>query len=202
MFSLTSPRRGRVLLLFGLLTLGILFPSAHQAHAQTASQVYTQAVEALNRGDVDGARQKLQLALEIDPNFRPANALLTRMAAAQRRGGAAAGLSTRTLERTVIPVEFNETTLTSALEYIRQKVAEDSGGKLQINFAINLPPELANKRVTLKMDHVPVPEILRYIGVMAGVSFEKQPYAILVTPAADKPVVPSANPAPAGTPRT
>ena len=186
-------------LLFLLLTVGGTFATARSAHAQTASQVYTQAVETFNRGDVEGAKQKLQRALEVDPNFRPASALLARITAAQRPGVPGPGISAKTLDHTVVPVEFNNTTLTSALEIIRQKAAETSGGKLQINFAVNLPPELANKKVTLKMDHVPLSEVLRYVGEMAGVSFEKEQYAILVTPAVDKAAA-SANPAPVGTP--
>lgn len=176
------------------------FLAGGKVHAQTASQVYAQAVEALNNGDVEGAKKKLQLALEVDPQFRPASALLTRIAATQRQGGAAPGLPVKALARTVVPVEFNNTTLNSAIEYIRQKVAEDSGGKLQINFAINLPPELANKKITLKMDHVPVPEVLRYMGEMAGVKFEQQQYAIAVTPAGDNPAASSFTPSAVGKP--
>ena len=196
-FSL--PRRARLaLLLFLLIAAFVRFP--RYASAQTTSQVYSQAVEAFNRGDMDGAKQKLQRTLEIDPNFRPAAALLARIAAAQRPGAATPGLSAKTLERTVVPVEFNNPPLTGALEYIRQKAAETSGGKLQINFAVNLPPELANRMVTLKLDHVRVSEMLRYLGVLAGVSFERQQYAIVVTPAPDKSAVTPVNPAPAATP--
>ena len=161
-------------------------------HAQTASQVYTQGVDALNQGDANGAKLKLQQALKIDPTFRPATALLARLAADQRQGAApAVGLPARTLDRVIVPVEFSNTTLDSALEFIRQKAAEQSGGKLQINFAVNLPPEYLSKRLTLKMDHVPVMELLRYMGEQAGVQFERQPYAIAVTPAVAKTAVDS-----------
>ena len=85
----------------------------------------------------------------------------------------------------VVPVEFKDTSLQSALEFLRQHIASGSGDKLQVNFVLNVPPELANKRVTLQLDHVPVTEVLRYIGGLAGVSFEYQKYAILVTPATD-----------------
>lgn len=192
-----SPRPGRVILLPFLLLLTAFPAFTPGLRAETASQLYAQGVEAYNQGDAVGAQHKLQLALEVDRNFRPANLLLAKMAAEKRQATApaAVGMSVKVLERTVVPVEFSNTTLDSALEYIRQKALEDSGGKVAINFAVNLPPELVNKRVTLKMDHVPVPELLRYIGEIAGVSFDRQPYAIVVTPAAAKPKAEAANPA-------
>ncbi len=171
-----------------------------QAMAQTATQVYSEGVEALKQGDIDAAKHKLQLALEIDRNCRPASALLSRINTEQRAGSAGApGLSSRALERTVVPVEFKDTTLTSALEILRQRADETTGGKLKLNFAVNVPPDLANKRVTLKFDRVPISEVLRYVGELTGVNFEVQPYAIMVTPAATATAAapsPAANPTP------
>lgn len=199
---LPSPCHAGSPLLLLLLIVFATLASSNEAPAQTTSEVYSQAVEAFNRGDLDGAKQKLQRTLEIDPNFRPATGLLARIAAAQRPAAAAPGLSAKALEHTVFPVEFNNTPLTGALEYIRQKAAETSGGKLQLNFAMNLPPGLANKKITLKLDRVPVSEVLRYMGESAGVSFEKQQYAIVVTPAPDKSAVAPASPAPVGKPNS
>ncbi len=200
MFSpVPSPPAGKTRFLATVLTFGLVFGFLGSLRAQTASQEYAQGVAAYNRGDVDGAKQKLQLALAVDANFRPASALLTRIAA-EKHQPAAAGFNAKTLERTVIPVEFSNTTLDSALEYIRQKVAEQSGNKVMINFAVNVPPEMANRKITLKMDNVPVLEVLRYMGELAGVKFEKQQYAIAVTPAGDSAATTNANPAPAKKP--
>ena len=140
---------------------------------------------------------QLQIALEIDKNFRPASTLLGRIIADQRGGGAnAPGMTMKSLQSTVVPVEFKDATLTSALEFLRQRAEETTGGKLKINFAVNLPPDLANKHVTLKLDRVPVMEVLRYIGELSGVSFQVQKYAIVVTPAAAATPAPVASPAP------
>ena len=170
-----------------------------RATAQTATQVYSEGVDALKQGDIPSAKHKLELALEIDRNYRPASALLNRINAEQRASAMGApGLSSRALERTVVPVEFKDTTLTSALEILRQRADETTGGKLKINFAVNLPPDLANKRVTLKMDRVPITEVLRYMGELTGVNFEVQQYAIMVTPAPTISTTPSpaVNPTP------
>ena len=197
-FSPLRPRRSLLLGRWVLLAATLLNLGA--AQAQTASQEYAQGVQALGDGDVEGAKGKLQLALQIDPQFRPASALLARIAAAQKPGAPSPGLSEKTLEQTLLSVEFNATTLGSAIEYLRQRVAQDSGGKLQINFAVNLPPDLVNKRVTLKLDRVPLSEVMRYLGDMAGVKFERQPYAIAVTPAGSPSAAGATNPLPARTP--
>ena len=183
---------------FVVTVLIVFLVSMDGARAQTASQLYTQAVQTYNQGDVEKAKHQLQLTLEVDKNFRPASALLNRIALEQRADGGAtpaAAVPVRSLERMVVPVEFKDTSLQSALEYIRQHIESGSDGKTQVNFVLNVPPELANKRFTLQLDHVPVTELLRYIGESVGVSFEMQKYAIVVTPAAAPIVV-----APAATP--
>ena len=110
---------------------------------------------------------------------------MNRIALEQHAAGAAIPAATvpiKSLERMTVPVEFKDTTLQSALEYIRQHIESASGGKTQVNFVLNVPSELANKKVTLQLDHVPVTELLRYLGEIGGVSFQFQKYAILVTP--------------------
>ena len=167
------------------LVFAAILLSGHKVHAQTASQCYAQAVQAYNQGDIDGAKRQLTLTLEIDKNFRPATALLQRIAQAQSASvGAtpAAVVPVRSLERMVVPVEFKDTSLQSALEYIRERIEVASGGRTAVNFVQNVPPELANKRISLQMDHVPVTELLRYLGDLAGVNFQFQKYAIVVTP--------------------
>ena len=179
------PSLKRLLIVECLVMAALIVTLVPNASAQTATQVYAEGVEAYKQGDVETAKHKLAMALEIDRNYRPASLLLGKIASDQRASASGApGLSSRMLEKTVVPVEFKDTTLNSALEFLRQRADETTGGKLKLNFAVNLPPELANKRVTLKLDRVPVSEVLRYIGDLTGVRFEVQQYAILVTPAA------------------
>lgn len=185
------------LLQLTFLVLVVVLSGVHGAQAQTASQLYAQAVQTYNQGDVEQAKHQLQLTLDVDKNFRPASALLNRILLEQRTAGGVtppATVPVKSLERMVVPVEFKDTSLQSALEYIRQHIESDSGGKVEVNFVLNIPPELANKRVSLQLDHVPVTELLRYIGELAGVSFEMQKYAIVVTPGTGSTAAPSATP--------
>ena len=176
---------------FFLLVLAVLcgvLPARMHAQ-QTASQLYDDAVRSYQAGDVEEAKRKLQLTLEVDKNFRPASALLGRIDLAQRKPAApgqaaAAPVPLRLLQTMAFPVEFKDTTLSTALESIRQQVEQASGGQAQINFVLQLPPELANKKITLRLNHVPVLDVLHYLGDLAGVKFQVQPYAIAVVPAA------------------
>jgi hypothetical protein len=179
-----------LLVLFAVLGVVCLWPTRAQAQL-TATQLYSDAVQSLKTGDVDDAKHKLELALEVDKSFQPASALLRRISLmqsqAQSGGTGAATVPRHTLETLSFPVEFKNTTLQTALEYIRQQVEQVSGGKAQVNFVLQLPPELANKKVTLELNHVPVMEVLHYLGDLAGVTFDVQKYAIAVTPAASAP---------------
>lgn len=170
----------RILLAFA----ACLIVLAGRASGQTASQLYTEAVQTYEAGNADAAKQKLRLALEVDRNFRPAAALLAKIAADERQAGAqATGASAQSLQGVMIPVEFQNTDLQTAIEILRQRIAEQSGGRMTVNFVLRLPPDLANKKITLHLDRVPATEAMRYLGSLAGVNFKVEPYAIMVTPA-------------------
>ena len=167
-----------------LLVLTLLLLAAARASAQTASQLYTEAARTYEAGDANAAKQKLRLALEVDKNFRPAAALLAKITAEERQAGAPpVGVSVQTLQRVVVPVDFQNTTLQTAVEILRQRISEKSAGKVEPNFVLRLPPELANKKVSLRLNNVPASEVMRYLGSLAGVEFKVEAYAITVTPA-------------------
>ena len=165
------------------LAVALLLPPS-LARAQSASQLYTEGVQTYNAGDAAAAKQKLRLALEVDPNFRPAAALLTRIASDEKQVGAQpAGASPQALSKIIVPVDFKDTSLQTAIEVLRQRVSEKSGGQVAVNFVLKLPPDLANKKISLQLDHVPATEVMRYMGSLAGVDFKLEPYAVMVVPA-------------------
>lgn len=166
----------------------VLLLAASRASAQTASQLYTEGAQTYEAGNVDAAKQKLRLALEVDKNFRPAAVLLAKIAADERQNGAQpTGFSAQSLQKVIVPVDFKDTTLQTAVEFLRQGIAEKSGGKVQANFVLRLPPDLANKKITLHFDRVPASEVMRYLGSLAGVEFKVEAYAITVQPAGAAP---------------
>ena len=60
----------RAVSLAGILTAAVLLTGTSAAKGQSASQIYTDAVQTYEAGDIPGAKQKLRLALEADHNFR------------------------------------------------------------------------------------------------------------------------------------
>ena len=182
----------RAALFITLLAVVLAVPSA--ARAQSASQLYTEAVQTYEAGDVAGAKQKLRLSLEIDKNFRPSATFLTKIANDEKQAGTQpAGVSAQTLSKVIVPVDFKDTTLQVAIEALRQRISEKSGGKVEVNFVLKLPPDLANKKITIHLDRVPASEVMRYIGLYAGVDFKIEQYAVMVVPAGSSaPAAPSA----------
>lgn len=199
-FPLMNTSRLRAACLAGALTAAALLIGASAAQAQSASQFYTEAVQTYEAGDITGAKQKLRLALEVDKNFRPAATLLTKIAADEKQAGAQPlGVSPQTLSKVIVPIELKDTTLQTAIEILRQRISEKSGGKVEVNFVVKLPPDLANKRISLHLDHVPATEVLRYLGSVAGVEFKMEQYAVMVVPAGSSPAAapsPGVSPAP------
>ena len=169
-----------------LLALAVcLLALAGRASSQTASQLYTEAAQTYQAGDAETAKQNLRLALEVDKNFRPAALLLAKINAEERQAGALpSGASVQSLGRVMVPLDLQNTDLQTAIEILRQRIAEKSAGRVAVNFVLRLPPELASKKVTLHLDRVPATEAMRYLGSVAGVDFKFEPYAVTVTPAA------------------
>ncbi len=187
----------RAVCLAGILTSVFVSAVPSGAKGQSASQFYTEAVQNYGAGDVAGAKQKLRLALEIDPNFRPAASLLTKIASNEKQAGAQTlGVSAQMLSQVVVPVDFKDTSLQTAIEILRQRISEKSAGKVEVNFVLRLPPDLANKRISLHLDRVPATEVMRYMGSLAGVEFKVEQYAVMVVPAGAPPSAASPTPTP------
>jgi hypothetical protein len=93
----------------------------------------------------------------------------------------------RQLAGIVIPqIQFKEATLGSALDYLKKAAIRQSGGKVAVNFVVQLPAEQVNtQQVTLNLSNVPFTEALKYLGTVASLDFSFDKYAIVVKPKAD-----------------
>ena len=107
-------------------------------------------------------------------------------------------MSAQTLSKVIVPVDFKDTSLQTAIEMLRQRISEKSGGKVEVNFVLKLPPDLTNKKISMHLDRVPATEVMRYMGSLAGVDFKMEQYAVMVVPAGSG--APSAAVSPAPTP--
>ncbi len=91
--------------------------------SRTPSQLYAAVTQSYQDGDLESAKRKLQLALQIDKDVRPSSEMLKQIGLApqQAKSGGSTGsapVSIKTLARMIFPVEFKDTSLQSALEYI------------------------------------------------------------------------------------
>ncbi len=84
-------------------------------------------------------------------------------------------------EALVFPeVTFKDTSLSSAVEYLRQMTAKSAGGK-GMNFVELYPREFGEETtLTLSLSGVPLAAVLKYVGESSGVAVEYQAHAIVL----------------------
>jgi hypothetical protein len=150
------------------------------------SDLVTAGERTYLRGDLAGAKEKFELVLRADPTNRLANSYLRRIVAeiAVQNAGKDPATGTRAaLTRLVVPkVDFRDATLSSVLDFLKQKGDQLSQGSVAINFVLGIDEATQNTKITLTLNNAPFSEILRYIGELAGVQFVYEPYAIVVKP--------------------
>jgi len=163
-----------------ILLAGLLLVSCNGAFAQSSQQLSNEAQRAYLSGDVDTAKQKFKMLLEIDPSNTLARNYLRMIDASENKDGG--GQMEKQLKNLVLPkVEFREATFGSALEYMRKLAAKQSDGKVNVSFVVQLPPDFEETRkVTLNVGPIPFSEALRYLCDLAGVDFKVEKFAIII----------------------
>ena len=164
--------------------LATLALTAAAPAAEDVGKLLTDAQTAYLRGEVDTARSLFEMVNKLDPKNQVAIANLRRIQAEQAQRGVGT-VQEKKFAALIIPrIEFREATLGAALDAIKKKADEASGGKLPVNFVLQLPEETVKSQVvTLNLTNVPFTEVLRYLGGLANVTFAYDRYAILVKPA-------------------
>ncbi len=157
--------------------------------AEDVTKLLSEAQTAYLRGEVDTAKSLFEMVNKLDPKNQVAIAHLRRIQAEQAQRGAG-NIQEKKFAALIIPkIEFREATLGAALDAIKKKADEASGGKLPVNFVLQLPEDVVKTQVvTLNLTNIPFTEVLRYVGGLANISFSYDRYAIVVKPAAGKEV--------------
>jgi len=165
-------------------------------HAQdTTKAVLTEAQEAYIRGDIETAKQKFKIVLELDPhNLTAQNYLHTIEVQQKASGGGGAEqekkLSTLILQR----VQLKDASFDTALDYLKQLAGKQGQN---VSFVVQVPSEVTDaKKVTLFLENIPFTEVLRYMGELTGFKFSIDKYAIVVKQASTD-TVSAATPSPA-----
>jgi len=91
----------------------------------------------------------------------------------------------KVLRTTILPaVEFRDTTLNDALQFLRSK-AEDLNRDEELPFTFVVHPEAADaldSKITLRLSNVPIGEALRYVTSLAQVKFAVTPGSVVIRP--------------------
>ncbi len=147
--------------------------------AATVQEVFREAIAAYNAGDLETARTKLELVLANSPSHPAARAYLKRIELQQKQP--------RSIESLVASINlsnthFKDATLDSVLQYLSEKASGVAGAGASVSFVSKLPAtEMQSRRLTLSLaNSVPLTEILRYVGELAGVTFRYDAHAIVV----------------------
>lgn len=157
------------------------------AAPQDVQQFLTDAQTAYMRGDLETARANFEMVYKLDPRNQTAIAYLKRIKLEQAKTAGGGASTEKKLAAVIIPkIEFREATLREALDFLRTKVNDETGGKTPVNFVLHLPEDAAAAKITVSLTNIPFTEALRYIGGLAGVDFVYDKYAIVAKPAGAK----------------
>ena len=152
------------------------------ATAQT-SKTLTEAQKAYTAGDIVTAKALFESVLAQDPKNVAARNYLKRIAADEKQVAPGA-TAEKKFQALILPkVEFNNASFSSVLDALRQHAGKASKGQLEPNFVI-LPGVDTMAPVTLKLNHIPFTDALRYVCLQANAVYKVEQHAITIHPKA------------------
>ena len=158
------------------------------AFAADIQKYLTEGQTAFMRGDLVTAKRNFEVANRLAPNNPTVIGFLKQIAAAEAKNPTMAS-SEGEYKGLIIPqIQFKEATFGAALDFLKTKVTELSGGKKSVNFVNQLPADQQNTPITLSLTNIPVTEALRYIAELVNAKVEYQKYAVVIKPAGATPV--------------
>lgn len=167
-------------ILLPLVALVFLLFTAPPLRAQTAAELAKEGQRAMMGGDNETAKMKFKLALEMDRNNVAARNFLRMIAAQEAKAGVGGTLEKQLGGLVLDRVEFRAATFREALDFLKQKAAAQN---VAVSFVSQLPPEAAQRPVTLSLSRVPFTEALRYLCEANGAKYSVEKYAMVITPA-------------------
>ncbi len=155
------------------------------ASATDLADLMTEAQRAYLRNDYASAKEKFEMVRKLDPANKTATSYLRLIVAEEQKtaGKGNRNATQEALQKLIMEkVEFREASLAEALEFLKQKGNLLAGGKVAINFVLQIDEQAQARKVTITMQKVPFSEVLRYVGDLADVQFVYEQYAIVVKP--------------------
>lgn len=169
-------------LLQKFLLVAVSLGLASSAWAEDLQKLLTEGQKAFMQGDMATAKRNFQLVNRADPRNPTAIGFLRQIAVAEKRNPGSVS-SEGEYKGIIIPqIQFHDATFAAALDFMKKKVTELSGGKKSVNFVLQIPPEQQNTPVSLTLSDIPFTEALRYITELVDAKVEYQKYAVVIKP--------------------
>ncbi|HET6408596.1 MAG TPA: hypothetical protein VFG14_11995 [Chthoniobacteraceae bacterium] len=153
------------------------------AWAADIQKYLTEGQTAYLRGDLVTAKKNFEIANKVDPKNPTVIGYLRQIAAAEAKNPVSASSESEYKDIIIPQLQFKEATLNSALEFMKKKVSDASGGKKSVNFVMQLSAEAQNTPITLSLSNIPFTEALRYVAELVGAKVEYQKFAVVIKPA-------------------
>jgi hypothetical protein len=156
--------------------------AAANVFAADFQQLLSAGQTAMLRGDLATAKARFAEANRIDPKNPVVIGYLKQIAIQEAKTPQSPDTE-KQLAALIIPqLQFREATLGSALDFLKKKVSELSGGKQSVNFVVANGID-QNTKVTVNLSNIPVTEALRYVAELSNAQVEYQKYAVMIRPA-------------------
>ena len=180
-------------LLLAMTGAGFLGPVQGQ-EKRSLESVYKNGVALYEAGKYAEALSEFQTVIKASPRYAPARSYAAKCELAIKQGGGPKETLEAKLGQIQVPaVEFQDTPLHSVFEYLTKKSEELSGGKVIANFIYKGSEEDRQKTlVTLRLNNVPMTEVIRYVGQLSATKFSYEEFAVLGTPLSQVPVTAAA----------
>jgi len=168
-------------LLQKFLLVAVSLGASTGAWADDVQKLLTEGQTAYVRGDMATAKRNFQLVNKADPRNPTAIGYLRQIAAYEKKNPGSASSEGEFKGIVIQKIEFREATLAAALDFMKKKVADATGGKKSVNFVLQLSPEQQNAPVTLNLSDIPFTEALRYIAESINAKVEYQKFAVVIS---------------------
>ena len=165
---------------------------------RTLKQVYEDGVKHYQSADYASALKEFETYLKHQPAHPYARSYAAKCRQKIREGVKPVQTLEPQLMGLMIPeINFENTELGMAMEFLTQKSEELSNGKVVANFIFKGDESLkSSKTVTLKLRNAPFLDVVRYLGQLTQTRFTYEQFAIVGTPLGGTTTTP-ATPAPA-----
>lgn len=164
------------------------------------TQLLQEGQTAYQKGDYEAAKSAFEMVYSMDSRNITAINFLRLIKSTKGSVNPKNLPIERQVAGIVVPqIQFRDATLGSAVDYLKKSVDRQSGGRVAVNFVVQLPQEQINTQtVTLSLSQVPFTEAVRYLASVANLDVEYQKYAIVLKPkngeSASAATVPGAGP--------